>query len=206
MPSPSSLLRLAAKESYGPSPSFTRAHIFLAFLAIGDASIIGRAALAKETGVGEGAVRTILKKLVESGYVETIASGCRLTTLGRKVYTEIRRVLTQVALLDASSLSVGRVQATIKVKSSARKLGNGIEQRDAAILVGASGATTYVMKGGKFTIPGSSTNCERDFPSKAWKVLREELQPREGDSIVLCGADDDLRAKVGAVSAALTLL
>jgi hypothetical protein len=206
LPSPASLLRLTAKEGSGPSPSFTRAHIFDAFLVIGDTAIIGRGALAKETGVGEGAVRTILKKLTESGYVETIASGCRLTLAGRKVYVELRRALSQVVFIDAATLSVGRVQAAMRVKSAGRRLGNGIEQRDAAILVGASGATTYAVKGGKFTIPGGSSNCERDFPSPAWKVLRKEFQLREGDAVVLCGAEDGQKAKVGAVSAALTLL
>jgi hypothetical protein len=197
---------LTASEGLGPSPSFTQVHVFLAFLVVGDSTMIGRQALAKETGVGPGAVRTILKKLTESRYVETIASGCRLTSLGRQVHAQLRRILSQVVFLDAASLSVGRVQASARVKGGGRRLGSGIEQRDAAILVGASGATTYAIRNGRFTIPGGSRNCEKDFPSPAWRVLRSELQLREGDAVVLCGAEDAQKARVGTVSAALTLL
>lgn len=206
MPSVSSLLRLAVGEGPGPSPSFTHAHFLLAFLAIGDATIIGRQALAREAGVGEGAIRTILKKLTESGYVETIASGCRLTRLGRRVHVQLRQKLSPVALLDGSTLTVGRVQAAAGVKGGGRRLGSGIEQRDAAILVGASGATTYAIRGARFTIPGGSSNCERDFPSPAWKALRKEIHMREGDAVILCGAESIQKAKVGTLSAALTLL
>ena len=206
VPSLSSLLGLAVSDGPGPSRTFTRAHLLLAFLTVGDSTMIGRQALAREAGVGDGAIRTILKKLTESGYVETIASGCRLTRLGSRVHAQLRRKLSHIAVLDGSSLSVGRVQAAAAVKGSGKRLGSGIEQRDAAILVGASGATTYAIKGGRFTIPGGSSNCERDFPSLAWSTLRRDLQPREGDALVLCGADSVEKARVGTVAAALTLL
>ena len=206
MPSFRALLKLGGGGGPGPSPSFSQAHVLLALLAIGDSKMIGRQALAGEIGLGEGVVRTILKKLTASKYVETIASGCRLTHLGRQVHDELRRVLSQVVFLDARSLSVGTTQASVRVKGGGRRLGNGIAQRDAAILVGAAGATTYTIRAGKFAIPGGSRNCERDFPSPAWKKLRSEFQLREGDAVVLCGADDTQRAKVGAVSASLTLL
>jgi len=202
----SALFRLASGEGSGPSPSFTRAHFLLAFLAIGDKGMIGRQALAKEAGIGEGPVRTILKKLIESGYIETIASGCRLTRLGSDVHSQLRRKLSPTVLLEGASLTIGSVQAAARVRGGGRKLGNGIEQRDAAILVGASGATTYAIRGGKFTIPGSSSNCEKDFPSPAWKVLRREIPLHDGDAVVLCGAESDQKAGVGVLSAALTLL
>ncbi|MDV3277916.1 MAG: hypothetical protein LYZ69_05555 [Nitrososphaerales archaeon] len=206
MPSLSSLLQIAASEGRGPSPSFTRGHFLLAFLSIGDSKMIGRQALARETGLGEGAIRTILKKLTEHGYIETIASGCRLTTSGRKVYAGIRQKLSRVIPLEGTTLTVGSAQAAVAVKAGARNLQAGIEQRDSAIMVGASGATTYAIKGGRFTIPGGSSNCERDFPSPAWRVLRKEIPLRDGDAVVLCGGESGQKAKVGAISAALTLL
>jgi hypothetical protein len=89
---------------------------------------------------------------------------------------------------------------------SARNLKAGLEQRDAAVKVGAAGASTYIMKSGKFAIPGGSSDCEKDFPSKVWSVLRQQLSPKSGDAVILCGARDETTAKLGALSAALTLV
>jgi uncharacterized protein DUF4443 len=62
------------------------------------------------------------------------------------------------------------------------------------------------MSRGKFAIPGGSDDCEKDFPSPEWEVLRKELEPRDGDALILCGAVDSRKARLGAISAALTLL
>jgi hypothetical protein len=168
--------------------------------------MIGRQALAREVGLGEGAVRTILKKLTEHGYAETIASGCRLSSSGRKIHASVRQKLSSIIPLEGTALTVGSVQAAVGVKGGARNLKTGIEQRDSAIVAGATGATTYAVRGGRITIPGGSSNCEKDFPSPAWKVLRKEIALRDGDAVVLCGGESSQKAKVGAMSAALTLL
>ena len=82
----------------------------------------------------------------------------------------------------------------------------GLEQRDSVIRLNALGATTFVIKDGRFTVPGGSSDAEKEFPSKVWSVLRERLDPKNGDAVVVCGAKDETTAKLGALSAALTLL
>jgi hypothetical protein len=199
-------MELATTGGRGPQPSFTRAHFLLAFLTIGNGGIIGRQALAIESGLGEGSVRTVLKKLREEGYAEVIASGSRLTASGRVVYSRLRKKLSSIVMLDGSQLTVGKRQSAVGVRGGAGRVQSGIQQRDSAIMVGAAGATTYAIRHAKFTIPGGSADCERDFPSPVWRVLKKEIAPRDGDAVVLSGADDDLKAKLGALSAALTLL
>ncbi|MDG6910862.1 MAG: hypothetical protein JRN18_00740, partial [Nitrososphaerota archaeon] len=54
--------------------------------------------------------------------------------------------------------------------------------------------------------PRRFKDCENDFPSCAWRRLRDELDSRDGDAVIICGSDDELTSKIGAVSAALTLL
>ncbi|MDV3293660.1 MAG: hypothetical protein LYZ70_05265 [Nitrososphaerales archaeon] len=201
-----SLLELATAGGKGPSPSFTKAHFFLAFLTIGTGGTIGRQALAKQTGLGEGAVRTVLKKLRDDGYAEVNASGCHLTARGRRLHSSLRRKLSPIATLDRTQLTVGGNQAAVVVRGCARTVRSGIQQRDSAILVGAMGATTYAIKGDKFTIPGGDSDCEKEFPSPAWKALKDKLSPHSGDAVVLCGAEDSMTAKLGVLSAALTLL
>ena len=83
---------------------------------------------------------------------------------------------------------------------------SGIEQRDASIRAGAAGATTYVIHDSKFQVPGSSVDCEEDFPSEAWAKLRGELRPEDEDVVIVCGSDDRQTSFVGVISAALTLL
>jgi hypothetical protein len=153
------LLELTKERERGPSPSYAPAQLVLAFLVVGDQGRIGRHALARMSGLGDGAVRTVLKKLRECGYVDVNASGCSLTRTGRKLHDGIRLKIAGAILLERSPLTVGSKQAAVDVKGGALAVRSGIEQRDSAIKVGASGATTYVIKGPKFTMPGGSSDC-----------------------------------------------
>jgi len=101
---------------------------------------------------------------------------------------------------------VGKSQVGVLVRSKGASITNGIYQRDSSIRVGATGATSYVIKGNKFTIPGGSSDCEKDFPSRAWPTLREKLKPKNDDAVIVCGARDETTARLGALAAALTLL
>jgi hypothetical protein len=206
MHSLTTLLRITEKRLQGPSPSFDRAHMLLAFLTIGDSGTIGRQALASSSGLGDGSVRTVLKKLKEGGYAQVNASGSSLTQRGKSAYSLLRVKLSPIISLEGSKLTVGSRQAAVAIRGGARGLGSGIQQRDSAIMVGATGATTYAIRDAKFTIPGGAKDCEKEFPGAVWRSLREKVSPREGDAVVLCGAPDELRAKLGALSAALTLL
>ena len=168
--------------------------------------MIGRQALARESGLGEGATRTVLRRLREGGYVDVNASGAFLTKKGRGLFRLLQGRLLPFAELSNSGLTVGSEQAAVGVRRGSRTLGSGIPQRDSAIMVGASAATSYEIRGSKFTVTGGSNDCERDFPSGAWRLLKKELVPGNGDIVIVCGAEDALKAKLGALSAALTLL
>jgi hypothetical protein len=200
------LLETTRKKSRGPSPSFTAAHLVLAFLVVGDTGAIGRQALAQRCGLGDGAVRTVLKRLKEMEFLRVTTSGCELTDTGRLAYRRMRRKLSGAVMVEDSPLTVGRKQAAVKVNGGASLVKSGIEQRDSAIRVGALGATTYVIKGSKFTMPGGSSDCERDFPSPIWTRFRSEMSPRDGDALVLGGSDDGTQSELGAIAAALTLV
>jgi len=202
----SGLLELAEVRGQGPSPSFNRAQFLLAFLTIGTNGTIGRGALAKKAGLGEGAIRTVLKRLRESGFARADASGCHLTASGVNAYGTLKRGLSDPLHLDGSRLTVGRAQTALAIRGAGRLVKKGLEQRDSAVRAGAAGATTYLVKAGRFAIPGGSSDCEADFPSPAWGVLRGELKPREGDAVVVCGSSDETISTLGALSAALTLI
>ncbi len=190
----------------GPSPTFEGAHLLLAFLTIGQSGTIGRQALAARSGLGEGAIRTVLKRLREKGYAGANASGCHLTQAGERVYRELNKRVSQAVTVSGSQLTMGIFQVSLLVRGGGKSVRSGIEQRDSAIKVGAMGATTYVMMAGRFAIPGGSSDCEKDFPSRVWAMLRKKLRPRDGDSVIICGSEKETTARLGALSAALTLL
>ncbi|HUI86226.1 MAG TPA: DUF4443 domain-containing protein [Nitrososphaerales archaeon] len=200
------LVELFTFKERGPAPSFSTPHLVLAFLVIGDRETLGRHALARRVGLGDGAVRTVLRKLKDAGYLKISASGCSLTKSGRQLYSRLRARLARTALVEHSPFTIGSKQAALLVKGGGTSVHIGIEQRDSAMRVGALGATTYVVKGARFAIPGGSSDCERDFPSPDWKKLRSELSPEEGDALILCGSDDNLKSELGAIAAALTLV
>ncbi len=156
--------------------------------------------------MGEGATRTVLKKLKEKGYVDVIRSGCFLTSAGRQKAKSIESSMSGIASVPHSSLTMGDHQAALVLRDAGGRVGSGIEQRDSAIRIGASGATTYVIQSGRFTIRGGSANCEKDFPGPAWSVLKRDLRPRSDDVVILCGGRDEVSARLGALAAATTLL
>ena len=206
MDTAASLLKIADGNRLGPPLTFTSAHVALALISIGESRLIGRQALAEQTGLGAGAVRTLLGKLRANGLASANASGCYLTESGVKSFRSLTARVSSPIELKKTALTLGSRQSALVARGRGPKVGGGIEQRDAAIKVGASGATTLVIKGRKFTVPGGSPDCESDFPGPVWKVLRDKLAPSDGDAIVLCGASSETLARLGAMAAALTLL
>lgn len=200
------VLRLVEKREQGPSPGFTREHSLLAFMILGHAEPMGRQSLAVGAGLGEGSMRTVLKKFRKAGLVEVHPEGIRLTGSGSRAYQAILKEISHPVVIRGSTLTVGRWQAGIAVRSAGGSISSGIEQRDASVRLGADGATSYSYKGNKFSVPGGSSDCEKEFPGGGWPALREKLNPKNGDAIVVCGARDETTSKLGALSAALTLV
>lgn len=200
------LLKPVANRAAGPSPTFGSPHIVIVLLAIGDNKMVGRGALAKQSGLGDGAIRTLIKRLKDEGYITVKPAGCTLTAKGADAYSELRRRLPRIVRLSHTSLTLGSEQVALLVKGRAEWVKSGIEQRDAAIKAGAEGATTYVIRASRFQIPGASSDCEKDFPGPAWPVLRGELKPVNGDAVIVCGSGDQQTSLVASVSSALTLL
>jgi hypothetical protein len=201
----SALIGLIEEREQGPSPGFGVEHALLTFLIIGESGNIGRQALARRLELGEGSMRTVLRRLGRAGYLRVDRSGCHLTSSGQRLFQTISRRIGSRVALGSTALTVGKSQVAIIVRTP-KPVGKGIEQRDSAIKAGASGATTYLIRAGKFTIPGGSSDCEKDYPSQAWSMLREKLKPKSGDAVIVCGAPEERMAELGALSAALTLL
>ncbi len=188
----------------GPSISFSLVDGVRAILELG-VDEIGRERLAKNLGIGNGAVRTLIKRLERMGLIERGKGGCRLTKKGQGVFRALNARI-KIGEINGGPLSTDRFAETILIRGGAVAVKIGLEQRDAAIREGATGATTLIYKSGKFVIPGGSRDCEQDFPNLLWDKLRNGLKPLDGDLIIICSGSSKQIASRGAFSIAWTAI
>lgn len=201
------LQTLSRQPSPGPAPAFTHVDVAQAILTIGDEGQIGRIELSRRLGVGEGAIRTIIKHLIQANLIEVAKSGCVLTKRGAPLYKSLRSKVSKVSRVEAKQFALDKVSAAVSVRRVGRFVKKGIEQRDAAIRAGATGACTLVFQGREFSMPMSETEdwrLNQDDP--LFQDLRKLFSPDEGDVVVLASAPDKATAEHGAMAAALTLM
>jgi DNA-binding MarR family transcriptional regulator len=197
-------LRLA--EDYrGPKASFSEIHVLKAILVIGDSGTIGRGRLGSKLGLGQGEVKTLIRRLRERKLIAVTTGGCALTEGGLKKFRAISRSLPWLERVNGSSLGLGRYTWAAILRGRASKVKKGIEQRDEAIKAGARSALTLLYSSDRFRVPADGTDCERANPKGPWDELRL-AKPRERDVIIISGADTPTRAEEGVLSAALSLL
>jgi predicted transcriptional regulator len=191
-------LRLNSYAGGGPTPKFSSYHIWKAFEIISNKGPIGRKALSKELGVGEGSTRTVLDKLVKEGSVENTRRGAILTESGKRRFGSFD---IQVKRIHMGDLTLSAFDCAVLIKGMAHLIALGCDQRDEAVRAGAAGATTLVMREGELSLPGDPHNPTND----QLKSLFEAFEIEENDVIIIgSGLSYDFAEK-GAVSAALAL-
>lgn len=197
---------LAKFPNAGPAPVFSYLHLCDALLLIGDEGPKGRIELSRQLSLGEGAVRTIIKRLAVAGIITTGGEGCRLTKRGTVLYSQLKRKLSKILAVDADQLSLDKVSAAIAVKASSRRLKRGVEQRDAAVRAGATGACTLLYRNGGYVMPMENEGWKLRPQDSLARVLSDLFAPRDNDVIIIASAPKREIAEYGAMAAALTLV
>jgi len=197
--------KIARKLAPGRSPTFTEVHIIKALETISVEKAVGRIKLSKTLGLGEGATRTLAKHLRNEGIIEILRSGIVLSESGRKLLSVLKSKIGGETEVPESSLTVGSFNVAVLVRDEAHVVTYGLEQRDAAIKAGASGATTLVFSHNRLAMPGTSEDVFQNIQS-IHDVLVSKLKPKENDVIIVGSADDRLTAEFGAKAAVLELL
>lgn len=201
------ILSVSKMPSPGPAPAFTAVHVSRAILYIGDQGPIGRIELSRKLGVGEGAVRTIIRHLTKAKLVVIAKEGCVLTQRGTVLYKSLRSKLSEIRMVNARQLALDKASAAVLVRGSGKLVNRGIEQRDAAIRVGATGACTLVYKNGKLVMPMSELeNWILQPHDLLYAELRKAFSPNNDDVITIVSAPNQELAEHSAMAAALTLL
>ncbi len=195
---------LSGTKAPGPSATFTVFHIFYA-LELMSQKTMGRNKLAKELNVGEGAIRTIINRLIDAGLIVTSKEGCNLTPKGVAIWKQFEEAFPQRTEVPKTELTTADYNYAFLVKNRGNKVKSGIDQRDAAIVAGAKRAVVIVENKGHLRIESVSENIDEEFPEASRKILKG-MKPDENDVIVIAGGETALKAKRGAFAAAWTLL
>jgi hypothetical protein len=197
------LERVASRYAPSRALSFDLVHVFVALQRIGNKGVTSRNALCSGLVLGEGTVKTLVKHLKMQGLIETSNRGIKMTVKGNGVYEGLLSAIPAEMSLPKCSVALSRFNYAVLVREFGFAVGLGIEQRDAAIKMGATGATTLLFKDNKFVMPVSSNDSLKK-EREVRRMLVEKLNPRDGDVIIIGSADSNEKtAELGAKNAAL---
>lgn len=186
--------------SRGGAPLFQPFHILKALWHIQQSGPIGRKELSEKLTIGEGTARTLVTFLEGKGWAETSRQGITLSAGGEKLLDSIGLKAKEV---HAGNITVGEVDFALRLRGCATDITDGIAQRDEAIKVGASGATTLVFrKALQFTDGFDASQTD----SRAARVLRQDLDLADGDVLIIGCSPDATKAMDGAFAAAVLTL
>ncbi len=197
--------KVSGKLAPGRIPTFTETHIVKAIEILGAGEPVGRIRLSKILGLGEGETRTLVRHLRNEDVIEVSRAGIVLSQFGKELLSDLRSKLSEEMGVPGSSLTVGPYNIAVLVKDVADFVKYGLEQRDAAIKVGALGATTLIFRNGRLTMPGVGEDVFRNIPS-IHGMLMARLKPEENDVIIIGSANDKPTAEFAAKTVALKLL
>lgn len=184
------LEEIAKPKKKGAKPSFSVVDIIRMIRLVGKAKIIARATIAKELGVGEGIVRTLIRHLKEKKIINVIRAGVTLTEEGLRIFEIFDEKIIYEDFIPKNilqKLSLGTYNYLLLAKSLAEKVGKGIEERDIAVKHGTKALITLTLKEGKITFPdGYPLNEEyKDFV----EFLKEKFGRTNALVIISCSED-----------------
>jgi len=159
---------------------------------------IGRKTISELLDLGEGSVRTLLRKLSGMGVIESSQRGHVLSERGRKLLGEMSKEFSEVQ-------RVGEVEGfpayALIVKNPPEF--KSIELRDEAIRFFAKGAMILVVKNGEVVFPEDGRPLRETMPELAEKL--SGLEPDEGDMVVVTWAENPADAMKSAYHVAVFL-
>jgi len=197
------LEKVASRYAPSRALSFDVVHVFAALQLIGRDGRASRDSLCKELALGEGTIKTLVKHMKMHRLVETSNGGTKMTVRGRGICSELHSLMPLEMSLPRCSVALGKFNYSVLVREFGFAVRSGIEQRDAAITMGATGATTLLFKDGKFVMPASGQDSLKKEP-EIRRMLAEKLKPKDGDVIIIGSADSNEKtAELAAKNAAL---
>ena len=185
--------------------TFSTPHVFLALEILSRQKYTSRQTFYKELHIGEGAARTLVLHLKQFGLADSIRAGTFLTLKGTRFTKKFFDIISSQCAIEPCNIAREKHNHAILLKDYATAVGNGMDQRDYAILYGAKGATTLAFENNQFVFPGETKDCLIDDP-KTKKILLENLEPEENDLVIIGSSDEKFVARISAINSALWTL
>jgi predicted transcriptional regulator len=192
-------------DRYAPSRvlSFDMVHVFKTLQLIQENGHVSREKLCEDLGLGEGTIKTLVRHLKMQNLIESTNSGTTMTKKGNSFFSELLSSIPSEISLSKCAITLGKFNYAVLVKQMSSMIKDGIAQRDAAIRMGASGATTLLFRDNKFLIPQTEFDSLKDEHQLSEQMIKN-LHPQDGDVIII-GSDNysRMKAEFAAKSAAL---
>jgi len=192
-------------DRYAPSRvlSFDMVHVFKTLQLIQENGHVSREKLCEDLGLGEGTIKTLVRHLKMQNLIESTNAGTTMTKKGNSFFSELLSSIPSEISLSKCAITLGKFNYAVLVKQMSSIIKDGIAQRDAAIRMGASGATTLLFKDNKFLIPQTKFDSLKDEHQLSEQMIKN-LHPQDGDVIII-GSDNysKMKAEFAAKSAAL---
>jgi hypothetical protein len=202
------LIELSQTADGKVSPAFKPHHAAVALMMIGREEPLGRYELCQNMSVGEGSVRTLLKRFTESDYIAPEGrQGQRLTPKGKSLFDQISKDIPIGLFLDIAALVMYEKAFANLVKNMAGKITDGVRQRDEAIIQGGygkAGATTLIHKNGSLVMPPGEYHVLTQYEDEGVLII-ESLRPNDDDVIVIGSSDNPNLAREVSMAAVMTL-
>ena len=147
-----------------------------------------------------------MKHLKMQNMICTANSGTKMTEKGKSIFSHITSSIPAETNVPKCSVALGKFNYAVLLKQFNFAIKSGVEQRDAAIKMGAKGATTLLYKDRGFVMPsidGTFNPLQKE--PEICKLLINRLQPIEEGDVIIIGSDDISKrsAELAAKSAAL---
>lgn len=185
--------------------TFSIPQVFLALRLFNEVKYVSRATLCEELHLGEGAVKTLLSHLREAEMIDSVRSGSFLTSKGKAFAKKLFEIIPFHCKVKTCNVARGKFNHAVLLKNYSTHIGNGMQQRDFAILYGASGATTMFFKNNQFYFPKENTVCFKDDKEIENDII-SKLLPSDNDVVIIASADDPYVAKISAINSVLWTL
>ena len=178
----------------GNLPNYSKIDILRCFIRLGVGT--GRQHLAKELGMGEGTIRTILNILKSEGLLDSTKKGHFLSAKGIKLQAEIFKNISAPKVLEIDGIYPGYKKTGVKIKNS-KKLAELYRLRDIAVRSGADGAIILKFDS-KLYIPESQDDNK-------YEEIEKKFDFENGDVLVIGFSGNNKNAETGALSIAVEL-
>ena len=197
------LQKVVTRKGTSKALTFSTPHVLKSILFLSTQQYVSRASFCQELKIGEGAVRTLISHLKEYGLADSIKAGTFLTSKGKKFAEQFHKIMPSQTFLRKCCLTNGKHNCAILLKGKRiDDVGNGMQQRDYAILYGASDSLTLIYRKGEFVFSGDKVVCFSDEPEIRNNLI-QSLEPEEEDIVIITSSDDKFVAEISAINTAL---